>query len=55
MAVIIDANASELGPDIHTPSKPRNLGKINSNGISSITCLLNPKNIDMLAFPMAWK
>ena len=52
-AVIIDAIASELGPDIHTPFKPKNLGKINSNGIRSITCLLNPKNIDILALPIA--
>ena len=53
IAVKIEAIASELGPDIHTPFKPKNLGNINNNGIRIITCLLKPKNMDILAFPIA--
>lgn len=44
---------SDRAPAPHTPFNPKKLGKISSRGISKSTCLKSPKNVALLASPIA--
>ena len=52
--VIIQVVMSEAGKLNQTPVNPQYFGSIIKNGIKNKNCLVNDKNIEVLAKPILW-